>query len=86
MKVFIDGDHLAFVNDDFINLQSSSAVFMPLSGYVQKLPDGSLIVIDATVVKSEFVRACPKCGPAIQEKRPYRRYTCPFCGCDWKRR
>lgn len=31
MKCFIDGNKLCIVNDDFIDLQESNAVFIPIS-------------------------------------------------------
>ncbi len=31
MKCFIDGNQLCIVNDDFVNLQESDAVFIPLT-------------------------------------------------------
>jgi len=34
MKYFTDGDQLVITKDDFINLQESPAVFLPLNGEV----------------------------------------------------
>lgn len=31
MKCFMDGTKLCIVNDDFINLQESTAIFIPIS-------------------------------------------------------
>lgn len=44
MKRFIDGDCMCFTNDDFVNLQESPAVFVPISDInVQAIiRDGSL--------------------------------------------
>lgn len=36
MRYFTDGDQLAIVKDDFIDLQSSPAVFFPLEGEVAR--------------------------------------------------
>lgn len=34
MKFFIDGDQMVFTYDDFVNLQESAAVFVPLNSEI----------------------------------------------------
>ena len=46
IECFIDGDHLTVVRDDFVNLQESPAVFVPLDKLrmdrIEKLKKGDL--------------------------------------------
>jgi hypothetical protein len=36
MKWFVDGDALALVEDDFVNLQESNAIFIPVQRHIAK--------------------------------------------------
>ncbi len=48
MKYFIDGDHVAFTKDDFINLQESPVVFYPIESRIA-----------TTVLKANDILALP---------------------------
>ena len=74
MKYIKDGDQLCIMNDDFINLQESKAIFLdydnPITKRIMKLID------------ENFTKECTSCLSENIQKREIG-YRCLECGSDF---
>ena len=50
VKTFVDGDQLVVVGDDFVNLQESPAMFVPLTDVVAAMAEAELVVYTAVAI------------------------------------
>lgn len=88
MKFFIDGNHLAITKDNFIDLQTSPAIFYPLESEIAKtvlkagtiiaLPVGDLIRICNLLRTLQVEYTWPKKGNHNANEKTNTKALCPI--------